>query len=520
MRIFLGFCFAAVTLVGQMKDISGTWVAKYPPPLDEQEIIYQLQVLDGHITGMQRMPFGDAPIVDGRVEGKKFRMTVVPDYFGTLEKREVKGRIVGDTLELEPAVPVPAGLLRKHDPGGSSGWIDGPVILHRGTPSPTYRAPMVDYSSLPQFGLPPAEDLAGNGLAPAPPMGWSSRDAFHTHVDDKTVRAVADAMVASGMRDAGYVYVNIDDGWQGKRDANGVLQPNAGFPDMKALADYVHGKGLKLGIYSSPGPRTCGGFEGSYGHEELDAQTWAAWGIDFVKYDWCSAARIWSDDDMRAVYQIMGAAIRKTARPMVYSICQYGRGNVAEWGPLAGGNLWRTGVNIGDRWMSVAAAAMGEDGMAGFAGPGRWNDPDLLEVGGGGMTAVEYRTQFSLWAMLGAPLIAGTDVREMTREARAILLNKEVIAVDQDRLGRVATIVSSTRTTQVWARPLADGAYAVALFNPGEAEAEIPVAWEDIHETGAFHVRDLWAHADRGHLWSGYGATVPAHGVVMLRLTR
>ena len=238
------------------------------------------------------------------------------------------------------------------------------------------------------------------------------------------------------MRDAGYVYVNIDDGWQGERDEHGNLRPNTKFPDMKGLADYLHGRGLKLGIYTSPGPKSCAGFEGSYGHEEQDARTFAEWGVDYLKYDWCSAGLIYDDAEMPAVYLKMAEAIRATGRPMVFSICQYGRADVWKWGADAGGNLWRTTGDIADRWDVMSTIGFAQDELAPFARPGHWNDPDMLEVGNGHMTAAEYRTHMSLWALLAAPLIAGHDVRSSSPETLSVLTNREVIAIDQDPLGR------------------------------------------------------------------------------------
>jgi alpha-galactosidase len=299
-----------------------------------------------------------------------------------------------------------------------------------------------------------------------------------------------------------------------------VLQPNPHFPDMKALAAYVHGKGLKLGIYSSPGPRTCGGFEGSYGHEEIDARTWAEWGIDYLKYDWCSASRVWKDESMQAVYQRMGEALRKTGRPIVYSLCQYGRAGVQQWGPTVGGNLWRTTFDIRDAWESMAGIGFSQSDLAPAAKPGHWNDPDMLEIGNGGMSADEYRTHFSLWALLAAPLIAGNDLRAMSDETKAILLNREAIQVNQDALGHAASRVKAEGDTEVWMRPLTGGEYAVGLFNRGASATDVRLAWADLKLSGALRVRDLWAHADRGRVADSFTANVPAHGVVMLRLSR
>ncbi len=286
---------------------------------------------------------------------------------------------------------------------------------------------------------------------------------------------------------------------------------------MKALASYVHGKGLKLGIYSSPGPRTCGGFEGSYGHEAQDAKMWAEWGIDYLKYDWCSASRIWKDEDMRAAYQVMGEALQKTGRPIVYSLCQYGRAGVGDWGPKVGGNLWRTTFDIRDQWESMAQIGFSQHDWAKYAQPGRWNDPDMLEVGNGGMTATEYRTHFSLWAMIAAPLIAGNDLRAMSAETKEILTNREVIAVNQDKLGKGGARRLLKGEVEVWVKDLEKGEMAVALFNKGAGEAEVSVTMTELGVAGGRPVRDLWGHRDLGAK-TVLTTKVAGHGVVMWRV--
>jgi len=345
-------------------------------------------------------------------------------------------------------------------------------------------------------------------------MGWNSWNKFQSRVDDRVVREIAAAMVNNGMKEAGYLYVNIDDTWEGARDAQGNIRANEKFPDMKALASYVHGLGLKLGIYSSPGPLTCAGFEGSYGHEEQDAKTFASWNIDYLKYDWCSAARVFEITSMPAVYAKMGQALASSGRPIVYSLCQYGMLNVGEWGSQAGGNLWRTSRDIRDAWASMTDLGFDQQaGLEKYAGPGHWNDPDMLEIGNGNMSLEEYRLHMSLWSILAAPLIAGNDLRDMPAGISAILNNKEVIAVDQDALGRQGARVSKEGDLEVWSRPLAGGAMAVGLFNRGASAAKVTA-----HFSGSKNVRDLWAHADRGKASGEYSAQVPSHGVVMLKL--
>jgi alpha-galactosidase len=289
---------------------------------------------------------------------------------------------------------------------------------------------------------------------------------------------------------------------------------------MKALAEYVHSKGLKIGIYSSPGPRTCAGYEGSYGHEEQDAQTYAAWGFDYLKYDWCSAGKLYKPDEQRAVFQKMGAALQATGRPIVYSISQYGVADVWTWAASAGANLWRTTGDIGDNWKAVEEIGFDRQlKLARFSGPGRWNDPDMLEVGNGGMTAEEYRSHMSLWALLAAPLLAGNDVRAMSPETGAILMNRDVIDVNQDPLGRQGSRVWKEGDVEAWTRPLKDGSLAVGIFNRGEAPRKLSVGWKDIGlRTAPIMVRDLWRRTHPKPLPFGHPVNLPGHGVVLLRV--
>jgi alpha-galactosidase len=367
--------------------------------------------------------------------------------------------------------------------------------------------------------VPAVRDLPDNGLARTPPMGWNSWNHFATAIDDRTVREEADALVASGMAAAGYVYVNIDDTWEGGRDGQGNIVPNTKFPDMRALADYVHQKGLKFGIYTSPGPVTCEGYVGSYGHEEQDARTFAAWGVDFLKYDWCSSQHIYTSSQMRPVFQKMGEALERCGRPMVFSMGCYGNGigDMWTWGPGAAANLWRTTRDIRDEWKRVSEIGFSQGRLAPFAGPGHWNDPDMLEVGNGGMSATEYRTQFSLWCLLAAPLIAGNDLRAMSAETLGILTNREAIAVDQDTLGRQGASLLARDGFELWAKPLKDGGTALGLFNRGEARATASFTWAEAGLSAKpSSVRDLWLHGDITPADEGLSAAVPAHGVVML----
>ena len=365
-------------------------------------------------------------------------------------------------------------------------------------------------------------------LAPTPPMGWNSWNHFRDKVDDATIRRMADTMASSGMRDAGYVYINIDDTWEGDRDAQGFIRPNAKFPDMKALADYVHSKGLKLGIYSSPGAKTCAKYEGSLGHEVQDAQTYAAWGIDYLKYDLCGLR-----DEMKAApspaaahkimvdaYIKMRDALRSTGRPIVYSLCQYGEDAVWEWGASVGGNLWRTTGDISDNYTRMSDIGFGQAGLAPFAGPGHWNDPDMLEVGNGKMNDEEYRTHMSLWAILAAPLLAGNDLANMTPGTVSLLTNKDVIAVDQDSLGKQGDRIYTEGPVEVWSKPLSGGALAVGIFNRHQKALTAHVDFTKLGFTGNVQARDLWEHKDLGALPAKYDVEIPAHGVLMLRVTR
>ena len=353
--------------------------------------------------------------------------------------------------------------------------------------------------------------------ARTPPMGWNSWNHFACRVSDTIVRAQTDALLASGMKSAGYTYILIDDCWQGTRDAAGHIRPNAKFPDMKALADYVHGKGLKIGIYSSPGPKTCGGFEGSYGHDEQDAQTFAAWGMDYLKYDLCSYDGM---GDQIAAYKKMGDALKKTGRPMIYALCQYGMQRGWEWAASVGGNLWRTDDDIRDEYYTMAELGFGQNGLEQFAGSGHWNDPDMLEVGNGGMTTDEYRTHMSLWCILAAPLIAGNDLAAIDAETRELLTNPEVISVDQDPLGIQGHRVKQEGPLEVWAKPLKDGSTAVGLFNRGWGTMFVSVDFRDLGLSNSAVVRDVWARKDLGSFQEKYTATVPQHGVVMIRVKR
>ncbi len=375
-----------------------------------------------------------------------------------------------------------------------------------------------------------AQDSAvSKGLALTPPMGWNTWNKFACNVSDELVRGMADAMVKSGMKDAGYQYVVIDDCWQVSRDANAniVVDPQRFPHGMTALADYVHSLGLKFGIYSDAGSKTCAGRPGGLGHEYQDALMYASWGVDYLKYDWCNT----TTQDAKASYANIRHALDATGRPIVLSICEWGKAQPWLWGEEVGGNLWRTTGDIQDRWggkekwkdgsccsNGVMAILDEQVGLQSYAGPGHWNDPDMLEVGNGGMTMMEYRSHFSLWAILAAPLIAGNDLRNMSSEIHDILTNKEVIAVNQDPLGREGRRVWKDGNLEVWAKQMQDGSRAVVLLNHGASEQSITVSWEQIgypsHLRAA--VRDLWSHKDLGEFTGKFPAPVESHGVVMV----
>jgi alpha-galactosidase len=465
-------------------DLTGRWVAEAQGRQTVFELKSDGDKLQGYLVSTQ----GDDYIADGKITGDTISFVVVGDFYGRERKTQYSGKITGAGLVISAGS---RELLAKRVS------TDAPKVL----------------SAPPRVALPaPTGAVPSNGMAKTPPMGWNSWNKFQRRVNDQVVREVASAMAKNGMRDAGYVYVNIDDTWEGSRDAQGNIRSNEKFPDMKALADYVHGLGMKLGIYSSPGPKTCAGFEGSYQHEEQDAKTFAAWGIDYLKYDWCSASRVFDVSSMPAVYAKMGQALHDSGRPIVYSLCQYGLMDVGEWGAKSGGNLWRTGHDIRDTWASMAE--LGFDQRADiekYAGPGHWNDPDMLEIGNGGMSLDEYRVHMSLWSILASPLMAGNDVRDMPADILAILTNKEVVAVDQDSLGKQGGRVSKNGDLEVWSRPLAGGRMAVGLFNRGTDHAKVTFPIKS-----SKNVRDLWAHADRGKTSGEFSADVAGHGVVML----
>jgi alpha-galactosidase len=371
----------------------------------------------------------------------------------------------------------------------------------------------------------PAGRALDNGVARTPPMGWNSWNKFACKgLNEQVVRATADAIATNGMKDAGYQYVNIDDCWQTGRDADGnIIVDTEKFPSgIKALADYIHSKGLKFGVYTDVGTKTCAGRPGSIGHEYQDARQYAAWGVDYLKEDWCNTL---PGQNAESSYTLMRDALAATGRPIVFSLCEWGSNKPWLWaGPI--GNLWRATGDIQDCWdckkqwggNGVVQIIDLMNGLEGYSGPGHWNDPDMLEVGNGGMTTEEYRAHFSMWAMFAAPLLVGTDIANMSADTKSILLNRSVIAVDQDPLGHAGNRVKKDGDIEVWSRQLADGGRAVVLLNRSANPLSIGAAWTDIGYPSGLRatVRDLWSGKEVKDQSGNYVAQVPSHGVVMV----
>jgi alpha-galactosidase len=368
-------------------------------------------------------------------------------------------------------------------------------------------------------------------LAQTPPLGWNSWNVWAGAVDDAKIRAAADAMIASGLAAHGFQYVNIDDCWEAGRDANGEIQTNERFPDMKALGDYIHSKGLRFGIYSSPGPKTCAGYTASYQHEDQDAATWAKWGVDYIKYDWCSYGGIaGKDKDLEAMqkpYRVMRASLDKCDRDIIYSLCQYGMGNVWTWGAEVGGNVWRTTGDIRDTWGSMSGIGFEQGKCSPYAGPGHWNDPDMLVVGKVGwgpklhdthLTRNEQVTHITLWSLLSSPMLIGCDMTAMDPFTVDVLCNDEVLAVNQDPLGKAAGLKARVKETEVWARPLADGTIAVGLFNRGRSATTVTAKWSDLDLKGVQPVRDLWQHKNLGTHTNTFSVELPRHAAALVKI--
>jgi hypothetical protein len=433
-------------------------------------------------------------------------------------------------------------------------------------------------------------------------MGWNSWNFFAGKITGELTKSAADSMVKTGLIDHGWTYINIDDTWEAKRDAAGKILANEKFPDMKGLSDYIHAQGLKFGIYSSPGPQTCAHYEATYGHEDQDAQSYADWGVDYVKYDWCSystiAAKLTTDRYAAAMspedaakynadlarratipppprgrrggagaapagqaarggpttqqiaeyqqlsteitalvakidpakkkqidllilqepYALFRKSLDKVDRDIVYSLCQYGDGNVWTWGGDVGGNLWRTTGDIRANWQSMTNIGFAQNDHAKYASPGHWNDPDMLEVGNGTLTPDENYTHMTLWCMLSAPLLIGCDMPHMDAFTVSLFTNDEVLAVDQDALGHQGSRAKQDGLLEVWTKPLADGTMAVALFNRTDASATISATWADLKLTGPTAVRDLWRQKNVDQQTDGVSATVASHGAELFRV--
>ena len=386
--------------------------------------------------------------------------------------------------------------------------------------------------------------VVGETICLTPPMGWNSWNAFAGGVSDEKVRIATDQIVKLGLDEHGYSFVNIDDFWQrnpenGKDDPtlagperhpDGTIWVNARFPDMRGLADYIHAQGLKAGLYSSPGPYTCGGCTGSWLHELQDASTWAAWGFDYVKYDWCSYSQVESGDaheKFRRPYFLMGRFLRMQPRDIVFSLCQYGWDDVPTWGALAGGQLWRTTGDVFDTWSSVYGAIRAQAAYWQYAKPGAWNDADMLVLGrntwakgDSRLTPNEQITHMSLWAMLACPLMVGCDLALMDDFTLSLLINDEVIAIDQDELGAAAALVldKKEKDYEIWARPLADGSMAVALLNSADEEQMVELPLAELGVCGKWQVRDCWRQRDEGIFEAHYAMSVPGHATHLIRL--
>jgi alpha-galactosidase len=404
--------------------------------------------------------------------------------------------------------------------------------------------------------------VVGSQIALTPPMGWNSWNCFAGAVSEERVKSAADAMVKSGLINHGWTYINVDDFWQNHRppttpdltgpfrDTNGFIVPNSRFPDMKGMADYIHNLGLKAGLYSSPGPWTCGGCAASWQHEQQDAETYAKWGFDYLKYDWCSYGDIASGRGTNAAnvtrytrnstnnagailpYQVMGKYLRDQNRDIVYSLCQYGMADVWKWGGSVDGNSWRTTGDITDTWRSMSQIGFRQERGAPYAKPGNWNDPDMLIVGQVGwgrlhptrLTPDEQYTHISLWCLLSAPLLIGCDMTKLDDFTLNLLENDEVLALDQDALGKQAMCVVTNGDVRIYKKELEDGGRALGFFNLGSAPASLEFnQLATLGFSGAQHVRDLWRQqnlpdvdAATGHL----PLVVPAHGVVLYKLTK
>jgi len=535
---------APLASAGTSVDLQGTWSAELTDPGAPSSIPATLS-FDGDKATMH-VGADALPLYDLTQMGIDVSFTVIVPGSPYVSVR-YSGVVTDDTMQLasldngrgvstlmarrversgspaaDPLGPMQASLA----PPAATRTVPRPPVgagLAPRTPSPPSALPLAQAPAAVPSGpptklpLPALRDLPPNGLAATPPMGWSSRQKLGSRTDDAAIRQAVEGLVESGLNLVGYTYVEIGDGWQGARDLQGVLHPNERFPDMKALGDYIHSQGLKFGLTAAVAPRSCNGFQGSYGYETQDARTFAEWGVDYVVFEWCSAEGfILPQDEMRAAFQMMGEGLRASGRDIVYGVSQKGPPiAVEQWAARTGANMWRIGGELEENWASVAAAGFAQNGREVLAKPGAWNDPGLLQTGNSAMTADESRMQINLWAVLAAPLMLGNDVRIMTRETVALLSNREVIAVNQDKMGRQGKRVARFGDTQVWARPLADGSLAVAFFNTGARTTSVAVTWAQLGIEGPRLARDLWWHENLGIANTSY-TVVLAGGTSML----
>lgn len=440
-----------------------------------------------------------------------------------------------------------AGLPRELKLDAAAGIISGTVPARRGEYGVTLSAANAKGKAARRFRI-----VVGDTLALTPPMGWNDWYTHYDRITDPLMRQAADAMLASGMAYFGYQYVNIDDCWMVKpgssvaelggdpRTGEGTIRPNGRFPDMKALTAYIHARGLKAGLYTSPGPLTCARFEGSYQHEEQDARTFAEWGFDFLKYDLCSYRSIDNRGTVEAdrkPYELMGSILGKLNRDLVFNLCQYGRSEVWKWGGEVGGNCWRTTGDLGleksSRLPGFYSIGFKNAAAWEYAAPGRWNDPDYILIGTVGnafqmsalpvkvpLTEEEQYSYMSMWALMAAPLFYSGDMGSLDEFTLNVLCNAEVIDLDQDGLGKQARVVRRTEDEFILAKPMADGSLAVGLFNLADGEREVSATWQDLGIEGRRRPRDVWRQKDAAVVAGAYKAVVPRHGVALVRLFR
>ena len=447
----------------------------------------------------------------------------------------------GDRPMKYEVVNLPSGLICDEKTGQISGTVEKP-----GEYLTTFRVSNNIGTAERSFKI-----VCGETLALTPHMGWNSWYVWENHVTDKIMRQAADAMVSSGMIDHGYMYVNIDDCWSVKplskdstlsgepRDKDGKINSNRRFPDMKALTGYIHSKGLKAGIYTSPGPFTCAGHVAAYKFEEKDIERYVQWGYDFLKYDWCSYGHFARKDtlpDLQKPYLLISAILKKQKRDIVLNLCQYGMGDVWKWGKEAGGNSWRTAGDLGGSFEKIGTALFRDgfdvysrDSLQFYGGPGGWNDPDYLLLGylsnwnnatvPTPLTPNEQYTQVSLWSIVAAPMIFSGDITRLDDFTLNLLTNDEIIEVDQDPLGKPGYRVEKQGDGEAWMRQLKDGSLAVGLFNRGETPSKVTILWNDLHISGKQKIRDLWRQKDIGIFNGKYSSKVERHGVVMIRVS-